>query len=147
MGKTVKTTYRADVLIAAYAALSSAKLTKIETVNDKLKVVDAIRVLKPVATGHDDAMESARESLKPEGLDAIVKSIKDGANPSQLDMLKHNILQAEYNEALAKYERKQLDIEIDIKIPPLSKEIVERVIEGNPSWTAAQILAVTDIFM
>ena len=64
-----------------------------------------------------------------------------------LEMLKNNILQTEYNEALAKYERKQLDIEIDIKIPPLSKEIVERVIEGNPSWTAGQIMAVTDIFM
>lgn len=60
-----KKTFKKEQIIAAYTVLKEAKLDKIEAVGDKLKVVDALRVMRPVVKAHDEDVEAARETLRP----------------------------------------------------------------------------------
>lgn len=140
-----KKIFKKEQIIAAYNVLKDAKLGKVETVTDKLRVVDAIRMMRPVVTTHDDAIETARKSLMPEGLEAAQKQLRDSGKPTQIEMMKVSMLQSEYNEALTKYARALLSEDADVKVSSLSKECLDHLIEGNPDWTPEQIMAVIDV--
>lgn len=139
---------KADLIIAAYQTVKKANLASIETLTDRLRVVDAVRVMKPVAAAFEDAMETARELLKPEGYDAAVekarKAESDGkANPA--DVAKANAMSREYLAAMQADERKHLEAVHPIGLEALPKSVLDKLIEGNPAWTPEQIMTVVDV--
>jgi len=139
---------KADIIIAAYQTVKKANLASIETLTDRLRVVDAVRVMKPVAAAFEDAMETARELLKPEGYDAAVekarKAESDG-NPNPADVAKANAMSREYLAAMQSDERKHLEAVHTIGLESLPKPVLDKLIEGNAAWTPEQIMTIVDV--
>lgn len=141
-----KKTFTKEQIIVAYPVLlKESKLDKIEAVGDKLKVVDALRVMRPVVKAHDEDVETARETLRPEAMTEIQRKIKEGGEVSQMEMVRLTLLNDEYNDALARYARQRAAEEVELDIIALSKECRERLIDGNREWSAEKIMSVIDV--
>ncbi|MCM1333198.1 MAG: hypothetical protein NC248_11390 [Bacteroides sp.] len=131
--------------VDAYSILKGANLSKIDTITGKLKAVDALRHLRPIATEYDATVDDAREKLKPEKYDEAQKRVKDSDVLQQTDILRANILSDAYNEALHEFSRKEMSREIEMPVISLGKDYVDKLIEGNPGWTPAKIMTIVDV--
>ena len=140
-----KKTFKKEQIIIAYTILKDAKLSKLDTVSDKLKVVDALRMMRPVAKAHDEDLETARETLRPEALTETQRKIKEDNEISQLDMVRSTILNNEYGEALSRYVRERLAEEVEIDLVAFGKPCLDQLIEANPGWTPEQLMVVIDV--
>lgn len=140
-----KKTFKKEQIIAAYTILKDAKLGKIDTVSDRLKVSDVLRVMRPVVKAHDEDMEAVRENLRPEALAELQRKIKEGAEVSQMEMVRSTLLNSDYNEALVRYVAQRMAEDHDIDLVALGKECIDRLIEGNPDWTPEQLMALIDV--
>ena len=140
-----KKTFKKEQIIIAYTILKDAKLSKLDTVSDKLKVVDALRMMRPVVKAHDEDLETARETLRPEALTETQRKIKEDNEISQLDMVRSTILNNEYGEALTRYVRERLAEEVEIDLVAFGKPCLDKLIEANPDWTPEQLMVVIDV--
>lgn len=140
-----KKTFKKEQIIAAYNILKDAKLGKIDTVSDRLKVSDVLRVMRPIVKAHDEDMEAVRETLRPEALAELQCKIKEGTEVTQMDMTRATLLNGDYNEALVRYVAQRMAEEHEFDLVALSKECTERLIEGNPDWTPEQLMALMDV--
>lgn len=140
-----KKTFKKGQIVEAYNVLADAKLGKIDTVTDKLKVVDALRVMRPIVKSHNEDLETARETLKPAGLEESQRRLRDNGNVTQVEMVRNTILSNEYGEALNRYVRERLAVEGEVELTPLGKETIDKLIEGNPEWTPGQIMSLIDV--
>ena len=140
-----KKTFKKEQIIAGYAVLKDAKLTKIDTVSDKLKVVDALRLMRPIVKTHQEDMETARETLRPEALTEIQRKVKESTEVTQMEMVRSSILSNEYNEALVRYSAQRLAEEVEVDLTAFDKPCLDKLIEGNPDWTPEQLMSLIDV--
>lgn len=125
--------------IELYNALKGCKLTGMST-NGKMAALEALRKLRPVFESCDKDMETARESLKPEDFDEIVRKASDhnkainGGTGERLDvdgLVRVSETINAYNKDVTDYEEKLIDEESGVDLPHMDSEDLERLVEAN----------------
>lgn len=143
-------------IINAYNVLNAAKLTKLADA-DKFTVIRAMRQLKPIYTGYEDAVKDAQERLKPEDFDALQKRAADWNATHKDKQLKDltpeerttlDGINAAYRDYTSKVEECIRDIaetEKTLDYTRLSQDAFGKLLESNPDWKMQEILGVADV--
>lgn len=143
-------------IVNAYNVLNAAKLTKLDD-KDKFTVIRAMRQLKPVYTGYEDAVKDAQERLKPEDFDALQRRAADwnathkdkkltDLTPEERTTL--DSINAAYRDYTSKVEECIRDIaetEKTLDYTRLSQDAFGKLLESNPEWKMQEILGVADV--
>lgn len=155
MSKKTKTMKTIDI-VNAYNVLNAAKLSKLADA-DKFTVIRAMRQLKPIYTGYEDAVKDAQERLKPEDFDALQKKAADwnathkdkkltDLTPEERTTLEG--INAAYRDYTSKVEECIRDIaetEKTLDYTRLSQDAFGKLLESNPEWKMQEILGVADV--
>lgn len=143
-------------IVNAYNVLNAAKLSKLADA-DKFTVIRAMRQLKPVYTGYEDAVKDAQERLKPEDFDALQKRAADWNATHKDKQLKDltpeerttlDGINAAYRDYTSKVEECIRDIaetEKTLDYTRLSQDAFGKLLESNPEWKMQEILGVADV--
>lgn len=143
-------------IVNAYNVLNAAKLTKLADA-DKFTVIRAMRQLKPIYTGYEDAVKDAQERLKPEDFDALQKKAADWNATHKDKQLKDltpeerttlDGINAAYRDYTSKVEECIRDIaetEKTLDYTRLSQDAFGKLMESNPEWKMQEILGVADV--
>lgn len=143
-------------IVNAYNVLNAAKLSKLADA-DKFTVIRAMRQLKPVYTGYEDAVKDAQERLKPEDFDALQKRAADWNATHKDKQLKDltpeerttlDGINAAYRDYTSKVEECIRDIaetEKTLDYTRLSQDAFGKLMESNPEWKMQEILGVADV--
>lgn len=155
MSKKTKTMKTIDI-VNAYNVLNAAKLTKLADA-DKFTVIRAMRQLKPVYTGYEDAVKDAQERLKPEDFDALQKRAADWNATHKDKQLKDltpeerttlegiNTAFRDYTEKVEQCVRDIAETEKTLDYTRLSQDAFGKLLESNPEWKMQEILGVADV--
>lgn len=143
-------------IVNAYNVLNAAKLAKMQD-TDKFTVIRAMRALKPIYTGYEDAVKDAQERLKPEGFDDLQRRAADW-NATHKDKKLTDLtpeerttldgINAAYRDYTTKVEeciRDLAETERELTHTRLTQDAFGKLLESNPDWTMQQILAVADV--
>ncbi|MDE6022323.1 MAG: hypothetical protein K2G13_02360 [Muribaculaceae bacterium] len=121
---TVKVKIKVDKIVAAYDLLNTRsnkrsgvigfKLSGLDT-KDMFKVINIIRVLKPIAEAFHDFQRDAGERLKPDNWDEILekKERMDKLPPAEQAEVDNAI--AEFNKKGAECVQAELDKEVELE--------------------------------
>lgn len=154
MSKKTKTMKTIDI-VNAYNVLNAAKLSKLADA-DKFTVIRAMRALKPIYTGYEDAVKDAQERLKPEDFDALQKRAADwnathkdkkltDLTPEERTTLEGiNTAFRDYTDKVEKCVRDLAETERELTHTRLTEEAFGKLLESNPDWKMQEILAVAD---
>ncbi len=139
---------KTEVIIGAFGALRKADLSLVETFTDRVRVSDGVRLLRMATEDFEDKLKNRSELLKPAGLDELREKLRGAAERKESldpkEVMKLNVMTEGYNAELMRSERELLEEEREIDLPPLAKETVDKVLEGNPKWNPEQMIAVMD---
>lgn len=143
-------------IVNAYNVLNAAKLSKLADA-DKFTVIRAMRALKPVYTGYEDAVKDAQERLKPEDFDALQKKAADwnathkdkklsDLTPEERTTLEGiNTAFRDYTEKVEQCVRDIAETEKTLDYTRLSQDAFGKLLESNPEWKMQEILGVADV--
>lgn len=155
MSKKTKTMKTIDI-VNAYNVLNAAKLSKLADA-DKFTVIRAMRALKPIYTGYEDAVKDAQERLKPEDFDALQKRAADwnathkdkklsDLTPEERTTLEGiNTAFRDYTEKVEQCVRDIAETEKTLDYTRLSQDAFGKLLESNPEWKMQEILGVADV--
>lgn len=142
-------------IVNAYNVLNAAKLSKLADA-DKFTVIRAMRALKPIYTGYEDAVKDAQERLKPEDFDALQKRAADW-NATHKDKKLTDLtpeerttldgINAAYRDYTSKVEeciRDLAETERELTHTRLTEDAFGKLLESNPDWTMKEIFPVAD---
>lgn len=138
-----------EQVLAAYRVLAQAKVTKVAD-DEKIKVVKAVRALKPVATAFEDAVEDAGRQLKPDGYDERLRQAQEyeqkkdgGAQMGQADYEAFIVELKQYRELQGKAVRELAEKVVEVEMDALGEDAVSRLLASN-DWTVGQASAVME---
>lgn len=143
-------------IVNAYNVLNAAKLTKLADA-DKFTVIRAMRQLKPVYTGYEEAVKDAQERLKPEDFDALQKRAADwnathkdkklsDLTPEERTTLEGiNTAFRDYTEKVEQCIRDIAETEKTLDYTRLTQDAFGKLLESNPEWKMQEILGVADV--
>lgn len=143
-------------IVNAYNVLNAAKLTKLADA-DKFTVIRAMRQLKPVYTGYEEAVKDAQERLKPEDFDALQKRAADwnathkdkklsDLTPEERTTLEGiNTAFRDYTEKVEQCVRDIAETEKTLDYTRLTQDAFGKLLESNPEWKMQEILGVADV--
>lgn len=140
---------KTSTIIAAYNALVGSKLTKMEG-EGKIKVVKAIKAMKPIATEFEDFRKDALERLKPEGYDEMVKKAekwqKEGENTTltTTERAELNKYFSDYQMEVDKCLKEEIEKEHELEFEKLSDEEFEKFADSN-DFTAGQFIELMNV--
>ena len=155
MKKKLKT----EVIIALFRMLNEAKYAKMND-DGKIKTWRILRALKPIAVKFDDDMKTAREKLRPDGYDELLKKAQQLENDERKDFGATNTPEREQDFAkmlrekyadYAKFQDAHMEMlklvekamheyaeqEVEVKFDPLSDNDFEHLMTSN-DWTMTQ---------
>ncbi|MDE6371436.1 MAG: hypothetical protein K2K92_08120, partial [Duncaniella sp.] len=89
--------------------------------------------------------DAAEDTLHPGAMTEIERRVKDGADATNLDIMRHTLLNNEYQRALRQYDAERLAEELEVELNPIPQEHIDRILEGNPNWNAEQIMHFLDV--
>lgn len=143
-------------IVNAYNVLNAAKLTKLADA-DKFTVIRAMRALKPIYTGYEEAVKDAQERLKPEDFDALQKKAADwnathkdkklsDLTPEERTTLEGiNTAFRDYTSKVEQCVRDLAETEKTLDYTRLSQDAFGKLLESNPEWKMQEILGVADV--
>ena len=155
MKKKLKT----EVVIALFRMLNEAKYAKMND-DGKIKTWRILRALKPIAVKFDDDMKTAREKLRPEGYDELLKKAQQIENDERKAYGSITTQEQEQNFAkmlrekyadYAKFQDAHMEMlklvekalheyaeqDVEVKFDPLSDNDFEHLMTSN-DWTMTQ---------
>lgn len=138
-----------DVL-KGYGIVNEAKLTKLDDIA-KFKVIKACKVMRPIVTELQDFEKDAREKLKGENHEAMIKQAEqwreEGENTTlTIDERKAlNKYFEDYNNKVVKCLADELQSEIDATWEKLSEEELKKFVASN-DWNVQQTIYVMGLF-
>ena len=142
-------------IVNAYNVLNAAKLSKLADA-DKFTVIRAMRALKPIYTGYEDAVKDAQERLKPEDFDALQrraadwnathkdKQLKDLTPEERTTLEGINTAFRDYTSKVEECIRDLAETERELTHTRLTEEAFGKLLESNPDWTMKEIFPVAD---
>ena len=136
-------------ILAAYNAMIGSKLTKMDG-DGKIKIIKAIKVMKPIATDYEDFRKDAIDRLKPEGYDEMNKKLEQWQKEGEKTTLTFteraeiNKFFADYQMAVDKCLNEETEKEHDIDFGKLTDDEFKQFADSN-DFTAGQLIELMDI--
>ena len=143
-------------IVTAYAALSGAKLSKLED-KEKFALIRAMKALKPIHNDYEDFVKDARQRLKPDDFDARLHEAeqwdathKDMAisdlTPKEKERLKGiKGYFDDFNRRVEECVKDEAQKDVSPDYARLAEGAFGRLLESNPDWTMDRIVLLSDV--
>lgn len=137
-------------ILKGYGIVNDAKLTKLDDIA-KFKVIKACKEMKPIVTELEEFEKDAREKLKGDKHDAMIKQAEqwkyEGENTTlSIDERKAlNKYFEDYNEKVFNCLVDELKSEYDATWEKLSEEELKKFVASN-DWNVQQTISVMGLF-
>ena len=143
-------------IVTAYAALSGAKLSKLED-KEKFALIRAMKALKPIHNDYEDFVKDARERLKPDDFDARQQEAEQwnaahkGQKMADLTPKEQQRLEdinryfADYTQQVEECVKDEAQKDVSPDYARLAEGAFGRLLESNPDWTMDRIVLLSDV--
>lgn len=135
-------------VVSVFNLLNSAKINEVST-SGKIKIIKAVRVLKPIATGFDELLNDAREKLQGENHEEMTeKAIRWQQEGDKVDLTDEekiavNMYFQEYGNRIDECVKEEAEREHELDFPKLTEEEFEGLISSN-DWDVKTIMDIQD---
>lgn len=143
-------------VVNAFAALNGAKLAKMED-KEKFTLIKAMKVLKPIKNAYEDFVKDAREKLKGENHEEMLKRVEEwrtkhnDTKPADFttDELKElneiNTYFNDYNKKVEECVKEEADKEVTLEYTRMSEEAFGHLLTSNPEWDVEKMMLAAEV--
>ena len=143
-------------VVNAFAALNGAKLAKMED-KEKFTLIKAMKVMKPIKNDYEDFVKDAREKLKGDNHEDMVKRVEEWRTkhadtkpadftPAELKELNEiNTYFNDYNKKVEECVKDEARKDVSPDYARLAEGAFGRLLESNPDWTMDRIVLLSDV--
>lgn len=143
-------------IVNAYNALNGAKLAKMED-KEKFTLIKAMKVLKPIKNDYEDFVKDAREKLKGDNHEDMVKRVEEWRTkhndtkpgdftPAELKELNEiNTYFNDYNKKVEECVKEEADKEVTPEYARLTEDAFGRLLASNNDWDVEKSLMVSEV--
>lgn len=142
----MKKNIKLSVLISVSAIMAQAALAKCET-QEKFKIVRTCSRVKAEVEKYDKLEQEARERLRPENWDELVKLEENRENLSPEDKAIYQEGVKKYTSDVAECMETELEKEVEIEVETLTEEGLGRLMDSNDKWTVAGCEVIMNFFL
>lgn len=145
-------------IVEAYNVINSAKLTKMQDA-DKFTLIKAMKALKPVKTAYEDFIADAREKLKGEAHEDMLRRAEEWKTKLEGDKKKSsdftpeelaglNEVNAYFNNYAKKVDecvKEEADKDVRPEYSRLSEEAFGKLLASNEDWNVEKAVLLSDL--
>ena len=140
---------KTNSIVSVFNLLNSAKINKVND-SGKIKIIKAVRQMKPIATGFDELLNDARERLKGEEHDEMAeKAGRWQMEGDQVDLTDeekiaiNNYFMA-YSNRIDECIKEEAEREHEFTFTKLTEEEFEGLISSN-DWDVKTIMDIQEV--
>lgn len=140
---------KTNSIVTVFNLLNSAKINEVIT-SGKIKIIKAVREMKPIANGFDELLNDAREKLKGENHDEMAEKasrwqqLGDEVDLTDEEKIAINTYFMEYGNRIDECIREESEKEHTLLFTKLTEEEFEGLISSN-DWDVKTIMDIEEI--
>ena len=140
---------KTNSIVTVFNLLNSAKINEVIT-SGKIKIIKAVREMKPIANGFDELLNDAREKLKGENHDEMAEKasrwqqLGDEVDLTDQEKIAINTYFMEYGNRIDECVREESEKEHTLSFTKLTEEEFEGLISSN-DWDVKTIMDIEEI--
>lgn len=140
---------KTNSIITVFNLLNSAKINEVST-SGKIKIIKAVREMKPIANGFDELLNDAREKLKGENHDEMAEKanrwqqLGDEVDLTDKEKIAINAYFMEYGNRIDECVKEEAEKEHILSFTRLTEEEFEGLISSN-DWDVRTIMDIEEI--
>ena len=143
-------------VVNAFAALNGAKLANMED-KEKFTLIKAMKVLKPIKNDYEDFAKDAREKLKGDNHEDMLKRVEEWRakhadtkpgdfTPAELKELNEiNAYFGDYNKKVEECVKEEADKDVTPEYARLSEDAFGRLLASNEDWDVEKVMLAAEI--
>ena len=143
-------------VVNAFAALNGAKLAKMED-KEKFTLIKAMKVLKPIKNDYEDFVKDAREKLKGDNHEEMVKRVEEwrtkhnDTKPADFtaaelkELNEINTYFNDYNKKVEECVKEEADKEVSPEYVRLSEDAFGRLLTSNDDWDVENMMLAAEV--
>ncbi len=139
---------KTNSIVAVFNLLNSAKINKVND-SGKIKIIKAVRQMKPIANNFDELLNEAREKLKGDEHDEMAEKASrwqqqgDEVDLTDEEKIAINTYFMEYSNRIDQCIKEEAEKENELTFPKLTEEEFEGLISSN-DWDVKTIMEIQD---
>jgi hypothetical protein len=140
---------KTNSIVSVFNLLNSAKINKVND-SGKIKIIKAVRQMKPIANGFDELLNDARERLKGEEHEEMSEKAGrwqmegDTVDLTDEEKIAINNYFIAYSNRIDECIKEEVDREHELTFTKLTEEEFEGLISSN-DWDVKTIMEVQEI--
>lgn len=140
---------KTNSIVTVFNLLNSAKINEVTT-SGKIKIIKAVREMKPIANGFDELLNDAREKLKGENHDEMAEKanrwqqLGDEVDLTDEEKIAINAYFMEYGNRIDECMKEEAEKEHILSFTRLTEEEFEGLISSN-DWDVRTIMDIEEI--
>lgn len=140
---------KTNSIVTVFNLLNSAKINEVAT-SGKIKIIKAVREMKPIANGFDELLNDAREKLKGENHDEMAEKanrwqqLGDEVDFTDEEKIAINAYFMEYGNRIDECVKEEAEKEHILSFTRLTEEEFEGLISSN-DWDVRTIMDIEEI--
>lgn len=140
---------KTNSIVTVFNLLNSAKINEVAT-SGKIKVIKAVREMKPIATSFDELLNDAREKLKGDNHDEMAEKASrwqqqgDEVDLTDEEKIAINTYFMEYGNRIDECVKEEAEREHILSFTRLTEEEFEGLISSN-DWDVKTIMDIEEI--
>lgn len=140
---------KTNSIVTVFNLLNSAKINEVST-SGKIKIIKAVREMKPIANGFDELLNDAREKLKGENHDEMAEKanrwqqLGDEVDFTDEEKIAINAYFMEYGNRIDECVKEEAEKEHILSFTRLTEEEFEGLISSN-DWDVRTIMDIEEI--
>ena len=143
-------------VVNAFAALNGAKLAKMDD-KEKFTLIKAMKVLKPIKNDYEDFVKDAREKLKGDNHEEMVKRVEEwrtkhnDTKPADFtaaelkELNEINTYFNDYNKKVEECVKEEADKEVSPEYVRLSEDAFGRLLTSNDDWDVENMMLAAEV--
>ena len=139
---------KTNSVVTVFNLLNSAKINEVST-SGKIKIIKAVREMKPIAIGFDELLNEAREKLQGENHDEMAEKAMrwqqqgDKVELTDEEKIAVNTYFMEYGNRIDECIKEEAEKEHTFNFTKLTEEEFEGLISSN-DWDIKTIMEIQD---
>lgn len=140
---------KTNSIVTVFNLLNSAKINEVAT-SGKIKVIKAVREMKPIATSFDELLNDAREKLRGDNHDEMAEKASrwqqqgDEVDLTDEEKIAINAYFMEYGNRIDECVKDEAEKEHTLSFTRLTEEEFEGLISSN-DWDVKTIMDIEEI--
>ena len=140
---------KTNSIVTVFNLLNSAKINEVAT-SGKIKVIKAVREMKPIATSFDELLNDAREKLRGDNHDEMAEKASrwqqqgDEVDLTDEEKIAINAYFMEYGNRIDECVKEEAEKEHTLSFTRLTEEEFEGLISSN-DWDVKTIMDIEEI--